>query len=80
MEITEYVMDFREVRIVGDQAFEWACTSLTVKPKGAGTDFHASGNLMRILRKQQDWNWKVARAIWNDNPSLQKTAPRQQER
>ena len=76
MEITEYVMDFKEVRVVGDQAFEWARTSISMRPKGAANYFHASGNLMRILRKQPDGNWKVARSIWNlDNPSPQKAAP-----
>jgi uncharacterized protein (TIGR02246 family) len=70
-EITEYKMDFQEVRLFGDEAIEWARTSMTVKPKGAPSGLHASGNLMRILKREPDGAWKVARAIWN----LEKPSP-----
>lgn len=67
-EITEYVLDFQELRISGDQAFEWARTSMSMRPKGAPAGVHAAGNLMRILKRQPDGEWKVARAIWNLEP------------
>ena len=70
-EITSYVMDFQEVKLFGDDAVEWARTSITVKPKGAPSGMHASGNLMRVLKRQPDGTWKVARAIWN----MEKPAP-----
>lgn len=73
VEVTEYICDFKEVRIAGEQAFEWARTSVTMRPKGAPGSVHASGNLMRLLRKQPDGSWKVARAIWNlERPSPEK--------
>ena len=64
-EVTEYAMDFQEVQIVGDEAFEWARTAVTIRRKGATAGMRASGNLMRVLRKQPDGSWKVARAAWN---------------
>jgi uncharacterized protein (TIGR02246 family) len=71
LEIIEYTMDFQEVKLFGDEAVEWARTSVTVKPRGARSGLHASGNLMRILRRQPDGTWRVARAIWN----MEKPAP-----
>ncbi len=65
LELTEYVLDFREIRVFGDTAFEWARSRVTVHPKGNAKDIHASGNLMRILKRESDGSWKVARAIWN---------------
>ncbi len=70
VEITEYAMDFKEVHVAGNEAYEWARTSITMKPKGAPAGMRASGNLMRVLRRQPDGSWKVARAIWNmEKPS-----------
>lgn len=70
LEIVEYVMDFKEIRILGDDAFEWARTSVTVRPKGAPRGLHSAGNLMRILKRESDGSWRVARAAWNmDRPS-----------
>jgi len=68
LEMTEYTIDVRELRIVGDQAFEWARTSATVRPKGAPRGMRAEGSLMRVLKRQSDGSWKVARAIWNQAP------------
>jgi ketosteroid isomerase-like protein len=75
---TKYVMDFEEVKVFGDEAVEWGRTSITAKPKGAPFGLSASGNLMRILRRQPDGDWKVARAIWNlEKPAPQKPSGQQ---
>jgi uncharacterized protein (TIGR02246 family) len=77
LEITNYAMDFQEVKLFGDDAVEWARTSVTVKPKGAPFGMRASGNLMRMLRRQPDGTWKVARAIWNMEKPVPETPPAQ---
>lgn len=74
LEVVEYVMDFKELHILGNEAFEWARTSVTIRPRNGPAGMHASGNLMRILQRQPDGNWKVARAAWNMDPPA-KVAP-----
>jgi uncharacterized protein (TIGR02246 family) len=64
-EVTEYVLDFKDVRISGDEAIEWGRTSMAMRPKGAPGGVRTSGNIMRVLKRQRDGTWKVARAIWN---------------
>jgi len=77
LEIVEYAMDFKEVRVLGDEAYEWARTHVTVRPKGAPAGMRASGNLMRVLKRQPDGSWKVARAAWNlEPPAPEKPASR----
>jgi uncharacterized protein (TIGR02246 family) len=76
-EITSYVMDFREVKLFGDDAVEWARTSVTIRPRGVPSGLRASGNLMRILKRQPDGAWKVARAIWNMEKPSPEASPAQ---
>jgi uncharacterized protein (TIGR02246 family) len=65
VEIVDYVLDFKEVKILGDEAIEWARTGVTVRPRGASTLLRASGNLLRVLKRQPDGSWKVSRSAWN---------------
>lgn len=65
VEVVDYVLDFKEVKILGDQAVEWGRTSVTLRPRGATSIIRASGNLMRVLKKQADGSWKVSRSAWN---------------
>ena len=67
-EITEYKIDFEEVHVLGKEAVEWGRTRIAVRPKGASRGMSVSGNILRVLRRQPDGTWKVARAIWNVNP------------
>jgi uncharacterized protein (TIGR02246 family) len=66
--ITEYVHDFEEVRVLGDWAFEWGTFSAAAEPAGGGPPLRSSGKILRILRRQADGTWKVARSIWNNDP------------
>jgi uncharacterized protein (TIGR02246 family) len=67
-EITEYKIDFEEVHVLGKEAVEWGRTRISMRPKGASGGMSVSGNILRVLRRQPDGTWKVARAIWNMNP------------
>jgi uncharacterized protein (TIGR02246 family) len=68
-EITKYEHDFKERRIIGDWAFEWGTYASAAIPLEGGDPLESSGKLLRILRRQQDGEWKVARAIWNIDPN-----------
>jgi ketosteroid isomerase-like protein len=65
IEIIEYVHDFKEVKILGDWAYEWCYFSNTAQPKDGGELIKGSGKLFRILCLQDDASWKVTRSIWN---------------
>lgn len=67
-EVTEYVHDFIERRIVGDWAFEWGTFVSAAVPHGEGEEFRSTGKLLRILKRQADGAWKVSHAIWNLDP------------
>ena len=62
-----YLENWKERRILGDEAYEWGEMSVTAKlPDGkeATQTVHA----IRVLRRQQDGSWKVARAIITPGP------------
>ena len=64
-DVTEYKHSFEERKIISDWAFEWGSYSSVAVPKDGGKPIESSGKLLRILKRQQDGEWKVARAIWN---------------
>ena len=64
-EVTKYEHNFKERKIIGDWAFEWGTYISAAAPKDDGSPVESSGKLLRILKRQSDGEWKVARAIWN---------------
>ena len=60
-----YEHNFEERKILGDWAFEWGSYISVAAPKDGGEPSQSSGKLLRILKRQQNGEWKVARAIWN---------------
>ena len=65
--ITQYVIDFKEVKIIGDHAYEWGEYHHKYFTKdNPGQELEQKGWLMRILRRQPDGQWKAARAIWTE--------------
>jgi len=67
VEVLEYILDFEEVKVLGDYAFEWGEIRGSERVKGGEVEY-SSHKVMRILQKQPDGMWKVHRVIWNDNP------------
>ena len=64
-QVVEYEHNFEEIKIIGEWAFEWGSyrvTTVTIETSESQTE---TGNLMRILKRQPDGDWKCARAIWN---------------
>jgi ketosteroid isomerase-like protein len=62
-EISEYLQQFEEVRILGDWAYEWGTFSGTYHLKSGGPDLHERARLFRVLRRQSDGSWKCHRAF-----------------
>lgn len=59
---TSYTEDWNEVRIVGDYAWQWGKMSQT-QTNASGKQETMRVGAIRILHRQPDGNWKVARAL-----------------
>jgi uncharacterized protein (TIGR02246 family) len=71
VEVLEYILDFEEVQVLGDYAFEWGSIRGAMRSKESGDIEYSSYKVMRILKKQADGRWQVHRTIWNDNPETE---------
>ena len=67
-EILEYVHDFEEISVLGDWAYEWGEFRGSYRTISNGEVVTERMRLFRILRRQPDDSWKVARAIWHALP------------
>lgn len=67
VEILDYQLDFEEVEVLGEYAFEWGRIIGTSKNED-GEISESFYKVMRILKKNDNGEWKVHRAIWNSNP------------
>lgn len=65
--IKQYSITFDELVIEGGLAYEWGSFHHKYFLKDENREIEEKGRLMRILRKQPDGSWKVARSIWNSN-------------
>lgn len=61
VETISYAENWNEIRITGANAFEWGQIDVILKLPD-GKDFRQSVNVIRILAKQPDGSWRVARA------------------
>ncbi len=62
-----YDENWNEVHIAGDYAWEWGQISATLRLPN-GKEISQSINALRILARQADGSWKVARAIFSPQP------------
>ena len=67
VQITDYILSFNEVKITGDWAFEWGTYSGTVKPVAGGEGIRTTGKVIRVLKKDADGSWKIARAMYDSD-------------
>ena len=73
-EVSEYVLDFREVKILGDYAFGWGEIRGSMRQTG-GEPQRSTYNVTRVLRRQPNGEWKVHRSIWNERPTNDPNEP-----
>jgi len=70
LQVADYILSFNEVKIAGDWAFEWGTYSGTVKPVDGGEAVRTTGKVMRVLKKDPDGSWKVARAMYDSDDDV----------
>jgi len=63
-DILAYDEQWNEVMVVGDYAYQWGTVSYRLKPPTAN-EFGGSVHAMRVLKREEDGYWRVARAMWN---------------
>ncbi len=56
---------WQEVRIIGDFAYQWGEIQTRTRAGQGNAESSTVVNAMRILKRDQDGNWRVARAIYN---------------
>jgi ketosteroid isomerase-like protein len=69
MEPLEYRVDFEEITICGDYAYEWGTYGGATRLRATGQVFRYTGKLMRILQKQADGSWKMHRTMTSVDPA-----------
>jgi ketosteroid isomerase-like protein len=77
-EVLAYNEEFQEIRIQGDWAYEWGTITGRTRPFSGGNETAYRFNVMRVLQRQPDGAWKVARSIYNDAEPT--SAPKPEEK
>ena len=65
--VVAFEQDFKEVKLLGEWAFEWAIRTLSLEHRESGLTMESADKLFRVLQKQADGTWKVARGVWTDD-------------
>ncbi len=70
-DILAYEQQWDEVHVVGDYAFEYGSIRSRIRMQDAKQEQAFAFNVMRVLKRQADGDWKVYRTIWNDRAPAQ---------
>jgi len=63
-----YNEEWNEVMVVGEYAYQWGTVSFRMKPP-TGSEIGGAVHAVRILKREEDGYWRVARAMWNEGPA-----------
>ncbi len=66
VEVMAFDEQWQEIRIQGDWAYEYGTMSGRMKPFSGGAEISYQLNVMRVLSRQPDGSWRIARSIYND--------------
>jgi uncharacterized protein (TIGR02246 family) len=59
-----YRLDFQELQIFDTSAFEWGTYTAIARTNAGAAPDTATGKVMRLLRREPDGQWKVARTMY----------------
>lgn len=71
-DVLEFRFEWEELEIIGDHAIEWGRIKGAVRNPATGERQDLAYNVLRVLRRQSDGEWKVYRTIWNDAPAARR--------
>ena len=61
-------VDWQDVQIHGDLAYEWGINRQKIELPPPKKPFEGEGKILLILKRQSDGGWKIALESWNSNP------------
>lgn len=64
-------IDWRDLKIQGDWAYEWGITRQKVNFPPPQKAVESEGKMLLILKRQPDGAWKIELESWNSNPARQ---------
>lgn len=64
-DVLAYSMEFEEIQVLGEFAFEWAYTHESARNRQSGEIEKGTSKLFRVLKKEEG-QWKVYRTMWNE--------------
>ncbi|HKN25736.1 MAG TPA: SgcJ/EcaC family oxidoreductase [Candidatus Acidoferrum sp.] len=70
-------IDFREIQMMGDWAYEWGLEHQVLQPPGGKPQIESRGNILLILHRNANGGWKIKQEMWNaaPKPATEHTAP-----
>lgn len=66
-------IDWKQIKIQGDWAWEWAITKQKIDFPGQPKPFESAGKMVYILKKQADGEWRIELESWNSMPAPEET-------
>lgn len=61
-------IDFREIQVMGDWAYEWGIEHQVLEPPPGKEAFDGRGNILLILHKDTVGEWKIKQEMWSAAP------------
>lgn len=58
-------IDFREMQMMGDWAYEWGIEHQVLEPPPGKETFDGRGNILLILHKNSNGEWKIKQEMWS---------------
>lgn len=65
-------VDWRDIKIEGDIAYEWAITRQKIEFPAPHDPVESEGKMLLILKRQPNGAWKQEVESWNSNPEPEK--------
>ncbi len=66
VEMLGYEEEWHEVRLLGDYAYQWGQIRSRMRSGQTKAESSTVVNAMRLLKREEDGSWRVARAIYNE--------------
>jgi ketosteroid isomerase-like protein len=66
--VTREEIDFRDIRVLGDWAYEWGLEHQVVQPPDGKPAIDGLGKILLILHKDGHGEWKLQQEMWNAAP------------
>jgi uncharacterized protein (TIGR02246 family) len=66
--VTTQEIDFQDIRVMGDWAYEWGLEHQVVQGPPGKPTFDGRGKILLVLHKNAQGQWKIQQEMWNSAP------------